>query len=252
MKATLIALFLVATITTVSYGQTVRCEIAIYHLSYGMEGTCVQESTVNRPPTQERTGRTWNWPQGDVRIFLPTGPNSPGPWPGNFFQPSWSDPFLLDQELVSPGKTRLVVRTSGATLPIEEWRQVGPNTVSLAFRLNFASATSNDIAILESALKRFDAFQEWDRSDDRDCANDGVGRGSLFCALRAAVEAHMGRYHHSPPATDLVRAAITERWRDRYAGHILADFNNHPATTREDVRAALQLALSRGRAETAR
>jgi len=132
---------------------------------------------------------------------------------------------------------------------VDECKETGGDTVSLAFRLKLAPATANDVDILASALTRFDALKHWDRHADQDCDNDAPGSGSLFCVLQASVKAHMGRYHHAQPAIDIVRAVISERFRDRYAGHILVDFNNHAATTASDVRTLLELAMARARAE---
>jgi hypothetical protein len=47
----------------------------------------------------------------------------------------------------------------------------------------------------------------------------------------------------------LVRAVISERWRERVTGHTIIDFNNHSATTLDDLRTVLVLSLARARAE---
>jgi hypothetical protein len=106
-----------------------------------------------------------------------------------------------------------------------------------------------DIVILESALKRLPTAKNWDRNDDRDCSNDKPGQTSLFCVLRKAVMEQMGRYHHAQPAMDIVRNIISQRWRNRYTGHILMNFNNHEATTLEDIRNAFVAALIETRSE---
>jgi hypothetical protein len=61
----------------------------------------------------------------------------------------------------------------------------------------------------------------------------------------------MRRYHHSQPALDIVRSVINERYRERLKGHGLMDFNNHSATTLEDLRTVLELAIERARTEAA-
>ena len=89
-------------------------------------------------------------------------------------------------------------------------------------------------------------MKRWNRSGTQDCSSDGE---TLFCILQVSVTAEIRRYHHAQPAVDLVRRAITERFRDRYAGHILVDFNNNAATTADEVRSLLELAIERARAE---
>jgi hypothetical protein len=134
---------------------------------------------------------------------------------------------------------------------VQEWRETSRDGVSLVFGLNFAPATSNDVAILVSTLNRLGSIRAWDRKSDQDCRNLAPGLTSLFCMLSEAVEAQMGRYHHSQPAVDLVRTVIIERWPERFTTHLLVDFNNNPATTINDMRNLLEVALARARVEVA-
>ena len=136
-------------------------------------------------------------------------------------------------------------------LLVDEWTQVNRDVVSLVFHLNFAPATRSDVEILRSALARFVAAKNWNRSGDQNCEDDTPGDESLFCALQAAVTSKMGRYHHAQPAIDVVRAIISEQFRDRYSGHILVDFNNNEKTTAAEVRAVLEAAMSRALSESA-
>jgi len=204
-----------------------------------------------RSEGEARTQLTRFWPAQAVWVFLATGPTEASPWRGYFFQPFWNEPFEIAREQLAPDQSRIVLRTSRAWLLVQEWRETSRDDVSLVFRLNYAPATADDVAILTAALSRLGSIRGWDRNDDRNCTNDDPGRESLFCMLSAAVEARMGRYHHYQPALDLVRAVISERWRGRYSGHPLMDFNNHPATTIEDIRTALELALASARTEAA-
>lgn len=59
----------------------------------------------------------------------------------------------------------------------------------------------------------------------------------------------MGRYHHSQPALEIVRSFINERYRERLERHGLMDFNNHPATTLQDLRIVLETSIARAREE---
>jgi len=234
-----------------SAAQTVRCELDVHGLSYGLTGSCISDRADAPAQAQSRIERSRYWPAGTVSVFLVGGPASLSPWGGYFYQGTWNDPFQVDWEPLPTNRRRLVLRTSGAALVVQDWREGTGDKVSLVFRLNYAPATTNDVAILESALKRISSLQGWDRNADQDCRNDDQERTSLFCVLWAAVESQMGRYHHAQPAMDLVRSVIAERWRDRLSGHMLMDFNNHPSTTAADMRTALEAALAMARSETA-
>lgn len=233
-----------------SAAQTVRCELDIFRLSYGLAGSCVSDRDGAPAQEESRIERSRYWPVGTVSVFLIGGPADPSPWGGYFYQAAWNDPFQIDWEQL-PTNRRLVLRTSGASMIVQEWRERTGDKVSLVFRLNYAAATTNDVAILDSALKRIGSLQGWDRNADQDCRNDDRDRTSLFCVLWAAVESQMGRYHHAQPAMDIVRSVIAERWRDRLSGHTLMDFNNHPSTTTADMRTALEAALAMARSEAA-
>lgn len=231
--------------------QTVRCELDLLRLSYGLTGSCISERADGTAQEQSRIERSRYWPAGTVSVFLVGGPAGLSPWGGYFYQGAWNDPFQIDWEQLPTNRRRLVLRTSGASMIVQEWRERTDDKVSLVFRLNYAAATTNDVAILESALKRISPLQGWDRNADQDCRDDDRGRTSFFCILWAAVESRMGRYHHAQPAMDLVRSVIAERWRDRLSGHMLMDFNNHPSTTAADMRTALEAALAMARSEAA-
>ncbi len=248
MRAFIVGALLVLGVAEPGLAQVVRCKLSVYHVGYGLGGSCVT-GAANGAAEQTRTNRTRFWPKGAVTIFVAAGPGSPSPVPGLFYQSDWSDPFQIDLERIASGDGRLVIRTSGATLIVDEWKQLDRDAVSLVFHLNFAPATINDVAILQSVLTRFNAAKHWDRSGDQDCDDDAPGGVNLFCALQAAVKSQMGRYHHAQPAVDIVRALISEGFRDRYSGHILVDFNNHAKTTVVEVRTLFESAINRARVE---
>jgi hypothetical protein len=170
--------------------------------------------------------------------------------------------FEIVRLRIAPDDVRLVLRTTeSGWVIVQDWREMSGvgcggdkslcDAASLVFRLNYAPATLDDIEILRSALSRLPSIRAWDREDDRDCANDKPGQVSLFCLLSATIEKRMRRYHHSQPALDIVRSVINERYRERLKGHGLMDFNNHSATTLEDLRTVLELAIERARTEAA-
>jgi hypothetical protein len=133
---------------------------------------------------------------------------------------------------------------------VEEWKESAPGKATLVLPLKFAPANATDVRILESAFDGLQSATTWDRNDDRNCANDSPGQKSLFCALADAVRKHMGRYHNAQPALDIVRGVISERWRDRFSGHMLMNFNNHPATTMAEIRDLFAAAIAKAKAET--
>ena len=229
---------------------TVRCQLKMEERGYGLQGTCVRETAAAAPKREPRTERTRFWPPENVSIFIGTGPKSAPPWRGYFVHSSYNQSFEIVQHRITSDDTRLVIRTeANGWVVVQDWRETGGDTASLVFRLNYAPATTDDIAILTSALSRLRSIRVWDREDDRNCANDAPGHVSLFCLLLSAVEAQMSRYHHGQPSLDVVRSVINERWPERLHGHGLMDFNNHRETTLEDVRTVLEVSLVRVRVE---
>ena len=231
---------------------TVRCTLAAEEWGYGLHGTCVRENDQAPTAVGSRVERTRFWPADNVAVFIGAGPKGAPPWRGYFVHPSYNQSFEIVQQRITSDHVRLLLRTVGnGWVVVQDWRETDGDTAALVFRLNYASATTDDIAILTSALSRLASMKIWDRQDDRDCANDEPGSVSLFCLLSATVESRMGRYHHSQPALEVVRSVINERWPERLHGHGLMDFNNHAATTMEDLRTVLESSLARVRVEAA-
>ncbi len=249
MRTFVVGALLVFAIAQPSLAQVVRCELAVYHVSYGLGGRCVTEA-VSASGEQTRTSATRFWPKESVSIFMAGGPSSSSPVAGLFYQSEWHDPFQLDLDRMElKDKGRLIIRTSGAIMLVDEWKQLSRDVVSLVFRLHFAPATRNDVAILQTVLAKFNTDTNWNRAGSQNCENEAPSGESLFCVLQAAVKAQFGRYHHAQPAVDLLRALIRERYRARYSGHILVDFNNHAETTIDDIRTLLESAIVGARAE---
>lgn len=232
---------------------TVRCLLKIDEWGYGLQGTCAKETAAATPGSPRlRTERTHFWPPENVLTFMGTGPKSAPPWRGYFVHGSYNESFEIGRQRINADDVRLVIlMVNNGWVVAQDWRETGRDTAELVFRLNYAPATADDVAILTTALSRLRSIGAWDREDDRNCGNDKPGHVSLFCLLSGIIEARMGRYHHSQPALDIVRSVINERWQERLHGHGLMDFNNHPATTLEDLHVVLELSLERAGAEAA-
>lgn len=236
--------------------QMVRCDLTIR--SYGTEGRCVSDAMAQPGP---RNQLPFIWPADTVDIFLSDRPSTDPPWRGVLMLNEIPVLFEIDREQPNTAHERLVLRTGWSWMAVHEWREIGSGgggpfgvaTASLAFGLvDYARAGPDDVAIIQIALARLRTLTIWDREDDRNCANDPPGQASLFCVLASAVRERMGQYHHRQPALELVRAIIAERWRDRWDGHRLMDFNNHPRTTFDDLRAVLEEALTLANDEAGR
>lgn len=108
------------------------------------------------------------------------------------------------------------------------------------------TANHVDLKIVDRAARLLSTETVWNRVDERMCDDDErSGRRSLFCALyRASLEV-AGEYLHRRPALRAVREVIFERAADRVTAHTLRDFNNHEATSFEEVRDVLASARER-------
>jgi hypothetical protein len=235
--------------------QLVRCDLTIG--SYAASGTCRLADAAPTPAGGPRRQLGFFWPADTVRIVVTSRPSDPSPWRGVFLLPDRQVSFEIDRER-APSAGRLVLRNPWSWVVVHEWQETRAasgatfGSASLAFGLTeYPPASSDDLAILEAAGGRLEELTTWDRQDDRDCSNDPPGHASLFCVLARAVEDRMGRYHHRQPALELVRAAIHDRWPDRWGRHQLMDFNNHPSTTVDDVKTVIEVARSMARAEAA-
>jgi hypothetical protein len=106
--------------------------------------------------------------------------------------------------------------------------------------------TEEDVLILQKAAGLLTREEEWNRQDDRECADDEAsGRRSLFCALQKACIDVLGNYDHRRVALQEVRFAVEDATRGQDFEHRLRDFNNLPGTTLADVRKVLQVATLR-------
>jgi hypothetical protein len=104
--------------------------------------------------------------------------------------------------------------------------------------------TEGDIRILERARALLSDEQHWNKQDDRTC-RPNPERWSLFCALMQATEEVSGGVHYRQPALQAAREVLNEVGGNRLGKHRLMDFNNHPATTLQEVHQLLRTAQSR-------
>ena len=104
--------------------------------------------------------------------------------------------------------------------------------------------TEDDIRILERTRALLSDEQHWNRQDDRTCPPNPE-RWSLFCALMQATEEVSGGVHYRQPALQAAREMLNEVGGNRLGKHRLMDYNNHPATTLEEVHQLLRTAQSR-------
>lgn len=163
-------------------------------------------------------------------------------WTGTLTLNGYASPVdLVGTQLAA--KWSYVLRSNLNWFNVAEWEAEAPPYRLVFDRSDLAPPTRTDLTILRDARRRLEAAPSWDRADDRDCENDAPGSLSLYCALARATREAMGKYYHRQPAMQSVRRAIDERWRDRVVSHRLIDFNNHPATTMDDVLAMLDRAV---------
>ncbi|MDP2959513.1 MAG: hypothetical protein Q8N53_24045 [Longimicrobiales bacterium] len=235
-------------------GQVARCRLAPRPYGYG--GLCMVEQ-------QSADSLRMRLPFEDsVRVWATSGPRDPAPWRGNISLPRVETAFEIAPDGSGASPARFVFRTGLAWLPVLEWRELdsvaegcsacerSARDVLLVLDLVKAPpATTDDVAILRTALASLDNLTQWNRNEVQNCTSSGPSNSGLFCLLYSAVESRMGRYHHRQPALELARLVIIERWRDRITSHPFVDMNNHPATTMADLRALLEQALDRATAE---
>jgi len=104
--------------------------------------------------------------------------------------------------------------------------------------------TQDDIRILERTRALLSDEKHWNKQDDRTC-RPNPERWSLFCALMQATEEVSGGVHYRQPALQAAREVLNEVGGNRLGKHRLMDYNNHPATTLEEVHQLLRTAQLR-------
>lgn len=243
----MLGVFVLVNIPLAAPAQLVQCELQ--REEAGFVGVCDREGpkTVGDPTRRQLLSLAW--PDSTVPITVRPSDMVPGVWDGTFSLSGWELPFDLVHE-AQGGREVVVLRSELAWVVVSTWSGFDDDRAMLSFAaMDYPLASDLDDAILRNALRRSEKDFAWDRRDDRECEEDGLGAVSLFCILAAAIEDEAGVYHHRQPALEVVRQVIREGWPDRLSGHPVMDFNNHPDTTRDDLRGALECALELVRSE---
>ncbi|TQV74598.1 hypothetical protein FLL45_06440 [Aliikangiella marina] len=102
---------------------------------------------------------------------------------------------------------------------------------------------AEDIKVLERALKLLEAPENWDQNDDRHCLI--WEKKSLFCAIALAQKEVIGHYSHRSIPAQEVRFTIERNYPKRWDKHPIMDFNNHQATTFDEIQNVLSDTIQR-------
>lgn len=102
-----------------------------------------------------------------------------------------------------------------------------------AYEQRDISVSTIDLDILIKAKALLSDKLEWSRDVLRECT--GHAPFSLYCALETASKIVDGKYIHRRPALQEVRFTIDDQYKSRWKVHRLAEFNNNPETSYEDI-----------------
>lgn len=106
------------------------------------------------------------------------------------------------------------------------------------------AADSIDQRTLDRAGALLNEESNWNRSDDRQCADDAT-KLSLYCALRQATKEVIGVSYHRTAALESVRAVVRARSSGKNYPHRLMGYNNDPSTALADIHDVLKAAAER-------
>ena len=100
---------------------------------------------------------------------------------------------------------------------------------------------SLDLKIIQRADSILSDISKWNKQDDRKCEDDVAnGSYSLYCALYKSSIDVAGEYIHRRPSMQIVRFTLEKHDMGRVVNHRLMDWNNHQATTFEEVKMVLK------------
>jgi hypothetical protein len=102
----------------------------------------------------------------------------------------------------------------------------------------------DDLAIIDRAIALLPSPAVWNKQDNRECPA-GQTKLSLFCAMMQATTEISGGVHYRQPAMQAVREELNLVDPSRIQTHRIMDYNNHPATTLEEVHELLRKAKAR-------
>jgi hypothetical protein len=104
--------------------------------------------------------------------------------------------------------------------------------------------TADDVAIITRAIALIPNTAAWNKNDNRRCP-PGQAKLSMFCALTQATTEISGGVHYRQPAMQAVREVLNTVDASRIKTHRIMDYNNHPATTLEEIHTLLRTAQAR-------
>lgn len=135
-------------------------------------------------------------------------------------------------------------RTPFGWFPVTELKESGGN---LQLHMNAdrqLRPTSSDVAIISRAIALIPNTAVWNKNDNRECP-PGQPKLSMFCALTQATTEISGGVHYRQPAMQAVREELNKVDASRIKTHRIMDYNNHPATTLEEIHALLRNAQAK-------
>ncbi len=100
---------------------------------------------------------------------------------------------------------------------------------------------SSDLAIIARAKQMLSSEAVWNKNDNRECSAAQT-KVSLFCALQLSTTEISGGVHYRQPALQSVREVLNTVDASRIKTHRIMDYNNHPATTLNEIYAVLNQA----------
>ena len=211
----------------------------------GYKGSCevtcsVNALAINFDGVEAR--RRCSGPNRTVMAEL-TRTNVPGRWLGKMQGVQPEDPTRFEVVANASGGGSSG-RTPFGWFPVTELKEAGG---SLKIRMDAGRQlrpTADDVAIISRAIALLPNNAAWNKNDNRECP-PGQTKLSMFCALTQATTEISGGVHYRQPAMQAVREVLNTVDLSRIKTHRIMDYNNHPATTLEEIHALLRTAQAR-------
>ncbi len=135
-------------------------------------------------------------------------------------------------------------RTPFGWFPVTELKESGGNLQISMNADRQLRPTKDDIAIISRAIALIPTPAVWNKNDTRQCP-PGQTKLSLFCALTQATTEISGGVHYRQPAMQAVREELNKVDASRIKTHRIMDYNNHPATTLDEIHGLLRSAQAK-------
>lgn len=211
----------------------------------GYKGTCEVTCSVNALAINfngVEPARKCSSPNRTVTTEL-ARTNVAGRWLGKMQGVQPEDPTRF--EVVADAASGTTAgRTPFGWFPVTELNESGGN---LQLRMNAdrqLRPTSSDVAIISRAIALIPTPAVWNKNDNRECPA-GQTKLSMFCALTQATTEVSGGVHYRQPAMQAVREELNKVDASRIKTHRIMDYNNHPATTLEEIHGLLRNARAK-------